>query len=185
MALLSSNVGLEHYDGSRSQKSQPQNFEKSRRKISHFRPHKSAKIPAKSCWENHSGLLTPSPLSLWTVALWPALQSTVHQNSQTQEQSPPPPYPIWTTHNTPQYYTSVHTSTNLLRYLVHMHIHNFVWTFSLFLWFQNVYCIFSLILCFITLTLCMFALCLYFLYRKLPPRQIPRQIHCVYEHTWK
>ncbi len=41
----------------------------------------------------------------------------------------PRPYPTWTTHNTPQYWTSVYNSTNLLQYLAHMHIHNFVWTF--------------------------------------------------------
>ncbi len=38
----------------------------------------------KSLWTPHT------QLSLWTVALWPALQSTEHQNSQTQEQFLPP-----------------------------------------------------------------------------------------------
>ncbi len=34
--------------------------------------------------------LNPSHPALWTVALWPALQITEHQNSQTQEQFLPP-----------------------------------------------------------------------------------------------
>ncbi len=71
MALVSSNVSLEHYDGSRNQNSYNNvrsmlsmvyfhcktirnaanftaNLEKSRSKISHFRPQKSEKSPAKS-----------------------------------------------------------------------------------------------------------------------------------------
>ncbi len=67
MALVSSNVNLEPYDGSRSQKSYNNirimlsmvyfhckttrsvaNIKKSRSKISHFRPQKSEKSPAKS-----------------------------------------------------------------------------------------------------------------------------------------
>ncbi len=37
-------------------------------------------------WQNHSGPLTSSTLPLWTVAVWSTLQSSVHQNDQTQEQ---------------------------------------------------------------------------------------------------
>ncbi len=46
-----------------------------------FTPPERGKGQRKSLWT-----LTPSSLSLWTVALWPALQITEHQNSQTQEQ---------------------------------------------------------------------------------------------------
>ncbi len=74
--------------------------------------------------ESHSGPLTPSSLSLWTVALWLALQSTEHQNSQTQEQFSP--QATWTTHKTPQYCTSVNNSSNLHLYIGHMHIHSSV-----------------------------------------------------------
>ncbi len=72
MALVFSSVSLEPYDGSRSHKSHNNdtrmlsmvyfhcktirnganittNFEKSRSKISHFRPQKSEKSPSKSC----------------------------------------------------------------------------------------------------------------------------------------
>ncbi len=34
----------------------------------------------------------------------------------------PRPYPTWTTHNTPQYCTSVNNSSNLHLYIKHMHI---------------------------------------------------------------
>ncbi len=37
-------------------------------------------------WQNHSGPLTSSTLPLWTVTVWSTLQSTEHQNDQTQEQ---------------------------------------------------------------------------------------------------
>ncbi len=36
-------------------------------------------------WQNHSGPLTSSTLPLWTVTVWSTLQSSEHQNSQTQE----------------------------------------------------------------------------------------------------
>ncbi len=37
-------------------------------------------------WQNHSGPLTSSTLPLWTAAVWSTLQSSEHQNDQTQEQ---------------------------------------------------------------------------------------------------
>ncbi len=37
-------------------------------------------------WQNHSGPLTSSTLPLWTVTVWSTLQSSEHQNNQTQEQ---------------------------------------------------------------------------------------------------
>ncbi len=37
-------------------------------------------------WQNHSGPLTSSTLTLWTVTVWSTLQSSEHQNDQTQEQ---------------------------------------------------------------------------------------------------
>ncbi len=36
--------------------------------------------------QNHSGALTSSTLPLWTVTVWSTLQSSEHQNDQTQEQ---------------------------------------------------------------------------------------------------
>ncbi len=40
-------------------------------------------------WQNHSGPLTSSTFPLWTVTVWTMLQSSEHQNDQTQEQSLP------------------------------------------------------------------------------------------------
>ena len=40
--------------------------------------------------ENHSGSLTPKLPHLWTLAIWPALQSRKYQDSQAQEQFLPP-----------------------------------------------------------------------------------------------
>ncbi len=44
-------------------------------------------------WQNHSGPLTSSTLPLWTVTVWSTLQSSEHQNDQTQEQFLPPSNP--------------------------------------------------------------------------------------------
>ncbi len=40
----------------------------------------------QKAWQNHSGPLTSSTLPLWTVTIWSTLQSSEHQNDQTQEQ---------------------------------------------------------------------------------------------------
>ncbi len=37
-------------------------------------------------WQNHSGPLTSSTLPLWTITVWTTLQSSEHQNDQTQKQ---------------------------------------------------------------------------------------------------
>ncbi len=37
-------------------------------------------------WKNHSGPFTSSTLLLWTVTIWSTLQSSEHQNDQTQKQ---------------------------------------------------------------------------------------------------
>ncbi len=93
-----------------------------------------AGLKKQSHAELYSGPLTPSSLSLWTVALWPALQITEHKNSQTQEQFfSPRPYPTWTAHNTPRYCTSVNNS-NIHLYIGHMHIHSSVYGHFSFLY---------------------------------------------------
>ncbi len=109
--------------------------------------------------------------SLWT----PHTQLTLSLNNFTLR-----PYPTWTTHNTPQYCTSVNNSSNLHLYIGHMHIHSFVYGhfFSVYFYFITIvihnYCLFSsLLVYFITLIICCLH-CLYFLYWKLlTPRQIP------------
>ncbi len=44
-------------------------------------------------WQNHSGPLTSSTLPLWAVTIWSMLQSSEHQNDQTQKQFLPPSNP--------------------------------------------------------------------------------------------
>ncbi len=66
-------------------------------------------------WQNHSGPLTSSTLTLWTVTIWSTLQSTEHQNDQTQKQFRPSDNPshehlIW---------IMVHTIYTLI-YLTHI-----------------------------------------------------------------
>ncbi len=45
-------------------------------------------------WQNHSGPLTPSTLPPWTVTVWLMLQSSEHQNGQTQERFLPSSNPF-------------------------------------------------------------------------------------------
>ncbi len=40
----------------------------------------------KKIWKNHSGPVTSSTLRLWCVTVWSTLQSSEHQNDQTQKQ---------------------------------------------------------------------------------------------------
>ncbi len=66
----------------------------------------------KGC-QNHSGPLTSSTLPLWTAAVWSTLQSSEHQNDQTQEQFLPPSNPshehLTLTWNTQHYYTIIYS----------------------------------------------------------------------------
>ncbi len=39
----------------------------------------------QKCWQNHSGPLTSSTFSLWTVTIWSTLKSSEHQNDQTPD----------------------------------------------------------------------------------------------------
>ncbi len=86
----------------------------------------------------HSAPLTPSSRSHWTVALWPALESTEHQNDQTQTR----PNPTWT-HNTPQHCTSVNNSSNI----EHIHCSAYAHFDFITIAIHN-YCLFSSLLVF-------------------------------------
>ncbi len=44
-------------------------------------------------WQNPYGYLTSSTLPIWTVTVWSTLQSSEHQNDQTQKQFLPPSNP--------------------------------------------------------------------------------------------
>ncbi len=64
-------------------------------------------------------------------------KTTRHKNSFFS----PKPFPTWTTHNTPQYCTSVNNSSNLNLYIGHMHIHSSVYGHYSFLYiFIYYYC---------------------------------------------
>ncbi len=64
-------------------------------------------------YQNHSGPLTSSTLPLWTAAVWSTLQSSEHQNDQTQEQFLPPSNPshahLTLTWNTQHYFTIIYS----------------------------------------------------------------------------
>ncbi len=74
-------------------------------------------------WQNHSGPLTSSTLPLWTAAVWSTLQSSEHQNDQTQEQFLPPSNPshehLTLTWNTQHYFTTI-----LQLFIHHTYIYN-------------------------------------------------------------
>ncbi len=107
--------------------------------------------------------------SLWTPHTQPALSlNCYHLAGATEHWAPkqpdtrtvftPRPYPTWTTHNTPQYCTSVNNSSTLHMYIGHMHIHSSVYGHFYFLYifyFIHNYCLFSsLLVFFITLIRC-------------------------------
>ncbi len=84
-------------------------------------------------WQNHSGPFTSSTLPLWTVTVWSTLQSSEHQNDQTQEQFLPSGNPWQTldikrgthtiyTHTTFQMctYLYIQLSICLLLFLIHL-----------------------------------------------------------------
>ncbi len=51
-------------------------------------PHSSRTVLIQSeqkGWQNHSGPLTSNTLPVWTVTIWSTLQSSEHQNDQTQK----------------------------------------------------------------------------------------------------
>ncbi len=70
----------------------------------------------------------------------------------------PRPYPTWTTHNTPQYCTSVNNSSNLHLCIGHMHSSVYGHFYFLYIFITIVflnYCLFSsLLVLFITLIIC-------------------------------
>ncbi len=70
-------------------------------------------------WQNHSGSLTSSTLPLWTAAVWSTLQSSEHQNDQTQEQFLPPSNPSHE-HLT---INVEHTTLLYINYLTHNYLH--------------------------------------------------------------
>ncbi len=88
-------------------------------------------------WQNHSGPLTSSTLPLWTVTIWSMLQSSEHQNDQTQEQFLPSGNPshehLTITWNTQHYYTLFIHHTYLFFHFNFAHIrpvHTFTFTFT-------------------------------------------------------
>ncbi len=83
-------------------------------------------VNVKSLWTPH----TQHTLSLNCCPLADATDHWAPKQPDTRAVFSPRPYPIWTTHNTPQYCTSVNNSSNLHLYIGHMHIHSScLWTF--------------------------------------------------------
>ncbi len=122
---------------------------------------RSSKFPRKGTvliqseqkgWQNHSGPLTSSTLPLWTVAVWSTLQSSEHQNDQTQEQFLPSSYPshehLTLTWNT-QHYLHYLFITHTYFFISNLHIsdlytHNCLYYILCFCYFVHclfVYCI--------------------------------------------
>ncbi len=107
---------------------------------------------------------TSSTLPLWTAAVWSTLQSSEHQNDQTQEQFLPPSNPshehLTLTWNTQHYFTTI-----LQLFIHHTYIYNIF--YLIFFPFQIctsdlythdcLYCIVFLLFC--TLPICIFVYC--------------------------
>ncbi len=109
-------------------------------------------------WQNHSGPLTSSTLPLWTVTVWSTLQSSEHQNDQTQEQFLPSSNPSHehltlnvghTTHNT--IYIIYSSRIHIFHFNLHisdLYTHNCLYYILCFCYF--VHCLFvyySFIIC--------------------------------------
>ncbi len=77
-------------------------------------------------WQNHSGPLTSSTLPLWTVTVWSTLQSSEHQNDQTQKQFLHPSNPWSHEHLT----LNVEHTTLLYNYLFTTHTYFFHFKFA-------------------------------------------------------
>ncbi len=105
-------------------------------------------------WQNHSGPLTSSTLPLWTTAVWSTLQSSEHQNDQTQEQFLPPSNPshehlTWNVEHTTLLYNYLFTT--------HKYINLYLLIFSFQICTSDLYCIVFLLFC--TLPICILFFC--------------------------
>ncbi len=108
-----------------------------------------AKDLVKSLWT-----LTSSTLTLWTVTVWSTLQSSEHQNDQTQKQFLPSGNPshehLTITWNTQHYYTS----------FIH---HTYLFTFQICTYHTCTYITVCYILCFLFYFLhCLFCIFVYY-----------------------
>ncbi len=96
-------------------------------------------------WQNHSGPLTSSTLPLWTVTVWLTLQSSEHQNDQTQEQFLPPSNPshehltLNVEHTTLLYIINHHTYFSFLFAHIRpvLYTHNCLYYILCFCYFDN------------------------------------------------
>ncbi len=89
-------------------------------------------------WQNHSGPLTSSTLPLWTVTVWSTLQSSEHQNDQSQNQSLPSGNPshehltLNMEHTTLLYNYLFTTHT----YIIYIYIYFFLFLFVFLIFFH-------------------------------------------------
>ncbi len=102
-------------------------------------------------WENPSEPLTSSTLPLWTVTVWSMLQSSEHQNDQTQEQYLPSGNHLMNTWQL----NAEHTT--LLYIMLSSHILIFISNFHIsYLYIQNCSILYIVFLLFCTLPICIF-----------------------------
>ncbi len=126
-----------------------------------FTPPEWGKGPRKSLWTPHTKLT----LSLNCCPLAGDTDHRAPKQPDTRTVFTLRPYPTWTTHNTPQYCTSVNNSSNLHLYICTFSSVNgrfsFSGYFNLITIFIHSYCPFSsLLVFFITLIIC----CLHYVF---------------------
>ncbi len=107
-------------------------------------------------WQNHSGPLTSSTLPLWTVTVWSTLQSSEHQNDQTQEQflpsgSPSHEHLTLNVEHTTLFYNYLFTTHTYIIFFIFSHFKFALYTHDC------LYCIVFLLFC--TLPICILFFC--------------------------
>ncbi len=138
-------------------------------------------------WENPSEPLTSSTLPLWTVTIWSMLQSSEHQNDQTQEQYLPSGNHLMNTWQLNAEHTTllyIMLSSHILIFISNFHIsylyiHNGLYYILCFCYF--VHCLFVylyIILYYLCLVLLLSFCCTVDL---LSLKQIP----CLCKNTWQ
>ncbi len=118
-------------------------------------PHSSRTVLIHSeqkSWQNHSGPLTSSTLPLWTVTVWSTIQSSEHQNNQTQKQFLSPKNPS----NEHLILNMEHTTHNIImHYLFTTHTYFFISNLHMSDLTHCLYCI----LCSCHFVHCLFVYC--------------------------
>ncbi len=100
-------------------------------------------------WQNHSGPLTSSTLPLWTAAVWSTLQSSEHQNDQTQEQFLPPSNPshehLTLTWNTTLFYNYLFTTHTYIIFFIYFFHLKFAHVRPVHTWLSVLHSVFAIL----------------------------------------